>query len=164
VGALSLAEAINFELSHDLTGYHCQYMSQKVMGGTMITWKCRAAVIMIDRDAGTLYSCGAAFSVQLLNGVYYGPAQPPPLNGSCAEAMLGFITVTADKFSWQLLPAGDIVPVDPTMSQPIIKPMYWWQTSADQIQVCLQVPIYTGHFPNASIFWRGHVPTTRSNN
>ena len=49
-----------------------------------------------------------------------------------------------------MFPAFDSAPNDPKAV--LIKPRYFWQASAGQIQVCLQVPYPTGAYPTNPLF------------
>jgi hypothetical protein len=144
----SPARAASYEFSNGITGYHCEEAVTKAVGGTVDQWECSSVVLMIDRDTGYLYSCGAIFGDRLLNGNLLNHFINP--NATCQSVLKG--NLNASVTSWQMLPAYD--PVGPLQPNPqaTVKPHYFWHSSGAQIEVCLQVPYGQNLYPSTALF------------
>jgi hypothetical protein len=141
VSASATTQAANYELHSHFGGYICQSQSTNVAAGRLQTVHCTAAIPVIDKDTGIVYSCSAIIWFSLLNGQWQRE-EPQSRTTYCGQLIQGLLRGVT---SWSLGPSFD-APTDSNYSTPT-RPWYYWYTSGAQIGVCVAIPFQTGHFP-----------------
>jgi hypothetical protein len=131
----SPSHAATYEIGESFNGSWSQYTQTKVNAGTLTRFQIYSRAVMIDRDTSEVYLCVGSVNINLLNGKLYGTVTPL---FECQGILTGGLKGTVTSWSFHTPADPDYVPPGSTKGP---TPAYWWHTSQDKVELCLQIPL-----------------------